>query len=569
VISHENPPRFHPTDTVLLKPWLDHRIVCVVLTLSFFLLFISIRSNNFLAADGNYRCLEVWHRQSLFFHGAGHMLYPLNVFVWSRLLAALGFKLATAFEFLSAVETLNALAATASLALFFALAHSATKSVAATTYATVLLGLSYAFITQATNGNEPMVGLFWSLLALSLILYGATKNSLGIVIAGAALFAVSLATYQSTALLSFVALVIIYFTRQRLRAIYVGTFVCSAVVATIAIYSSVDWVRGIRSVPLMVHNFFSHEDSAGFLGITAGKVLSIPLGLTNGFTPLTHYFQFTGLRSLTSGGIQHLVALGIFPLFFTALLLVLLIIPITKWELLANSEKVGFVAAMVGFLITLVPLVSWDPVYDKLLIDPIACLILASGISLSVMIRQRNALAWLFLVPVAVALTSSPLLLRNHSGGTPGLSEVSRFASTVGTEDLVVGDWDPVSTLYSSIWDRQETDPNHPYESVWANNRQFFSFTTEANVLGTGAMPLLHQSVERARSQGGKVYFISLLDKSEASWNEVLGHRFGIPFSAMAPYRNESNVKTQIHLPDGTVLVRTYDSPASSNQPSN
>jgi hypothetical protein len=542
-----------------LENWIKEQIACLVVTFIFFIVFISLHSSNFLAADGNYRCLEIWHRQDIFFHGAGHMLYPVDIFVWSRALTGLGFSLKTPFEFLSAVEILNAFAATASLAILFDLARTATKSAFVSVYVTSLLGLSYAFIAQATNGNEPMVGLFWSLLALRLVLYAVTKGSLSKLSAGAALFALSLATYQSMASLAIVALVIIYFTRQNSRAIYVATFVCSAIGATIAIYSPIYWLRGIRTIPLMIHTFLNHEDSAGFLGVTIGKVLSIPLGLTNGFTPLTHFFQFSGWRSLSSGGIRHLVALGIFPLIFTALFFAFLIIPITKWRLLANSEKVGFIAAAVGLLIALVPLISWDPVYDKLLIEPIACLIFASGISLNLTIKQRNSFAWLFLAPVAVALTSSPVLLRNHLGGTPGLSEVSQFASTVGAKDLVVGDWDTVSTLYSSIWDVEKTNPEHPYDSVWADNPEFFSFTTEANEYRANAITLLNNTIDKTRSRGGKVYFIGLLDKSETDWNEVLGRRFGIPFSAMAPYRNRSNVKTQIYLPDGAVLVQIYN----------
>ncbi len=541
------------------KAWRDSRGVCFLVMFWFVVLFVLLRSTNFLAVDGNYRCLEVWHRQRVFFHGAGHMLYPVNVWFWSKLVSAPGFSLKTPFAFLAAVEVLNALAAAAALGFFFDLIHSITRSIRIATYGTILFGLSYAFIAQATNGNEPMVGVFWSFFAVWLTARAARKNSLGDLIGAGALFAVSLATYQSMASLALVGLTIIYFTRQKSRALYIGTFAASGTLFTIVIYAWIDWLRGIRSLSLMVRNFFGHEDAAGFFGITIGKVLSVPLGLANGFTPLTHYFQFTGLRNLTNGGVGYSLAFGVFPIVFAALLVAFLLVPLASWNLLTESERVGFVAALVGFSITLIPVISWDPVYDKLLILPVACLIFACSISFNLAIRQKNALAWLFVLPITVVLSSIPLLIQNHVRGTPGLAEVSRFAASIEARDLVVGDWDPASTLYSSIWAQQDTDPQHPYDSVWANNPQFFSFTTLANDYGIKALPRLLQSIQETDARGGKIYFVGLLDKTEREWETDLGRRFGMPFSAMSIYRQHSTPKTPIHLPSGDVFVRMYD----------
>ena len=43
--------------------------------------YVLLRSKNILAVDGAHRCLEVFRRQGVFFHGNNHMLYPVDVLV--------------------------------------------------------------------------------------------------------------------------------------------------------------------------------------------------------------------------------------------------------------------------------------------------------------------------------------------------------------------------------------------------------------------------------------------------------------------------------------------------------
>ena len=54
--------------------------------------YVLLRSKNILAVDGAHRCLEVFRRQGAFFHGNNHMLYPVDVLVWTRLSAELGLR---------------------------------------------------------------------------------------------------------------------------------------------------------------------------------------------------------------------------------------------------------------------------------------------------------------------------------------------------------------------------------------------------------------------------------------------------------------------------------------------
>src|SRR6266849_9292776 len=91
------------------------------------LIFVLLRSKDIFAVDGAFRCLEVYRRPSIFFHDNNHMLYPVNVFIWTRLAGALGFAARTREDFHSLVELMNCLAAAASLTIIFYLTKIALR----------------------------------------------------------------------------------------------------------------------------------------------------------------------------------------------------------------------------------------------------------------------------------------------------------------------------------------------------------------------------------------------------------------------------------------------------------
>ena len=100
----------------------------VALFAGFLFLFAAIRSRNIFAVDGAHRCLQVWHRQTIFLDGSNHMLYPVNVFAWARLASALGYKPSGPLEFFSMVELMNCVAGAACLAIFCLLMYLAIPS---------------------------------------------------------------------------------------------------------------------------------------------------------------------------------------------------------------------------------------------------------------------------------------------------------------------------------------------------------------------------------------------------------------------------------------------------------
>jgi len=81
-----------PNDRIAKSPKSPRdTFVAAIVFLASGLIFSLLRSKDIFAVDGAFRCLEVFQRPSIFFHDNNHMLYPVNVFVWTRLAGVLGF----------------------------------------------------------------------------------------------------------------------------------------------------------------------------------------------------------------------------------------------------------------------------------------------------------------------------------------------------------------------------------------------------------------------------------------------------------------------------------------------
>ena len=130
---------------------------------------------------------------------------------------------------------------------------------------------------------------------------------------------------------------------------------------------------------------------------------------------------------------------------------------------------------------------------------------------------------------------------RHRVDGTPFMAEAGQLASTVATDHIV--NWqnlDPISTctaLFGLTRDRILR------RSIWAQNQHYFSFTTEATLYGDGVIPRLQKAIDDTERNGGRVYFMNLLDVSKPTWDSFLGSRCGVPYTEMDAYRQNSTVR--------------------------
>jgi hypothetical protein len=524
-------------------------------------LYSLLRSNDIFATDGAHRCLEVFRRQTIFFHENNHMLYPVNVFVWTRMAAVLGIRPNGPFEFYRITELMNCLAAAASLAIIFLLIYMTISSWRLALGAVVVLGFSKAFSLQATNANEAVVGLFWSLLAVLVLALGLRAASLWPIFISGLLFSLSMATYESMVFLAPAALVLIWRTRagnnseplisRRLLAAE-GTFIFGCLVAWLGIHGWADWLTGNTRPVAMAEQLFRMQDARSYLGVGPGKMLNLPIGLIRNIFPI--FNQFDGLHRVLTGPKIPLIALLLVSAILGAFLIVCTLQPWRSRVNLPEPLKIGLWAGAVGLLFTLIPLLIWDPQYEKLWLQPLALLAYLIAIALKVSASQEWKSFLIFrIVPgllLVGVLVNFPLLIAARQTDVSAyFQEAQNVSERVSAEDLVVGDWDKVAILYGD---------------TWASKDRIFDFVTQGVYYGRGATDRLRESVTEAERRGGHIYFLGLLDQSETEWNAFIGPRCGVPMSDLEPYRKHSHVIATYRNDSVTVYLRRLDMPLNN-----
>lgn len=558
--------RDHATETIhspLASFWLKG--IPILVFLFFALVYPALRSKELFSVDGNYRCFEVYQRKVLFFHSNNHMLYPVDVLVWTRMVSALGIEGREPLQFFSIVEMMNCFAGAGCLAILYLLIYLANDSWFLALMITIGYGLSTSFIGQATGANEPMLAVFWSFLAVLFAALTLKVKSLWPAMVSGLLFSVALATYQSMVLLAPAGLFLTCQTQSR-RWPRIGAFVLSGFAGCVSIYAWAYWHLGIRTIPAMIRHFFVHDEGRAFVGVTVGKVLTVPIGMVSSIFPLLHFVDFRGLRGLLAARNLSAICLIMLPVALCAFLVFSAVQVHKRWDQVRRSARIGLLAAAFGIAFTLVPLIIWDPIYDKLWIEPLACLAVLLAIALSVIRRSAGRQFVLFRVVSALLLigTFSNLVwvVRYHSQWTPEMDQARQLAGMIGSKDLLVGDWDPVSTLYSSIWiDDRPTEESDRYRSLWAQNEHFISFTTEATIYGIGIMPRLREAIAKSKRNGGRVFFLNLLDESKPAWDSFFDKRCGVPYSEMQLYRDHSVVVAKFQVRTGEVVLRQFREP--------
>lgn len=522
--------------------------------------FLALRSSDIGAVDGAVRCLEVFRRGRIFFHENNHLLYPVNVLVWTRFLSHLGLRASNPAEFYALAQTMNCVVAAGCLAMIFYLSLSLFSSFGLALGLVLGYGFSKAFLLHATNSAEPVVGLFWSLLGMCFASILVKRGSHLSVILSALCFSLAMATYQSMIFLAPAAIALIwqggyfrdggaFFSRARLFEL--GEFILTGVVACAVLFGWAYWHQGLRSPDELIGRFFAHGDARVYLSLTMGKLLNMPVGLVRNIFPVLSYFA--GIRGLLTGPKFSLISFLLVLASTFAFLLAALRRLIAGWSSLAAPVRAATVAAAVGFAFTLIPALVWDPQYDKLWLQPLACL--AFLVASSRMVpdldgRGRSPLSKVLQVLLLSGLAMNLVwLTHSHYTKTSEMSEAQRLAGVIGARDLLVGDWDEISTLYGY---------------GWSADGRFISFPTEAVLHGFDSVAQLREAIRRTQRIGGRVYFLSLLDMPRATWNSSLGARCGVPYSEMDFYREHSRVREVFHSKSSQLSLRQLDAPDSS-----
>src|SRR5260370_42242319 len=140
---------------------MERKFFAAVLFLVFALIFSFLRSKDIFGVDGAFRCLDVYRRHSIFFHENNHMLYPVNVLAWTRLLGAVGLTSGTRPSFYSRVELMNCLAAAASLTMVVCLTKLATRSTRVALCVGAGVGFLKTLLLHPTHSTYPLAEVLW------------------------------------------------------------------------------------------------------------------------------------------------------------------------------------------------------------------------------------------------------------------------------------------------------------------------------------------------------------------------------------------------------------------------
>jgi hypothetical protein len=522
--------------------------------IAFASIFIALRSNDMYGVDGAIRCLDVYRRDALFFHDNNHMLYPADVLVWSRIVSIFTHKPTTPDGFFAMVQVMNCLAGAACLAMLFYLTFLASSSQGLSVGVAAAYGFSRAFLLHSTNAAEPMMGLFWSFLALCCAALALKYRSGWPLIGSGLLFGLAMATYQSTILLAPAAIVLFWLGRAEVeggallswpRARDAALFVCGGVIGIIVIFGLAYRLQGIRRPAKMFEHFFVHTDSRAYLGVGTGKTLNLPIGMVRNIFPVL--LHFVGIRDLMAGPRLTLCSFLLVLLSIAALFTFCAARLVKGWSILGAAAQIGVLAAFTGLIFTMVPAIIWDPNYDKLWLQPLACLAFLVGIALqAVKLPKDNRLLLAAVIPCMLFAGFSFNFtegVHDHFKEDAGREEAARLAPLIAKCDLVVGDWDRVSIFYSYIW---------------AIDGHFISLPGDAVEFGPTSISRLDAAIRRTHQSGGHIFFLGILDETKTSWDSFMGSRCGVPFSAMDVYRKHSVVRARFDTPSSRISLREF-----------
>lgn len=526
----------HPEDSNLLPYCVPAAIFLICL-----LVYILLRSNDFFAVDGSFRCLEVYRYPELLFQNNNHLFYTPNAWWWSRLAAAAGYKPGGPVKYLHLVELMNCLAGAAALAIFCRLVLGITESWRIAAGTAAALGLSRAFSAQAVNSNEPMPGVLWSFVGIALAARAAQKQSVWPAIGSGVFFGLAMVTYRSMVLLAPAAAVLLLIgggdesQRVSLSRERIGRMVAlmlSGIASAACLHAWAYWQMGERTAASMVSRFGVTEGAQFYFGLRFGRVLNLPIGMARNIFAVEP--EYTGARAFLSGPKGPVLFMFLLIATIFAFLVFCGVQIARNWAKLAHVRRTGVIASCVGFAFTFIPVLMWDPQYDKLWVQPLTCLLFLISIAWSVAKKPAGAwrvATWVFAaVTISGACISLHWTYKNHMNVPIEFEEAQQAAQVIGKNDFVVGEWRGVALLYGYLW----AYPQH-----------FLSFPSEAIVERERALDQLRETIKDTNAKSGKVYFFGILDIPKKDWDPFFAQGCGIPYSALDDYRVHAKVRAR------------------------
>lgn len=510
----------------------------------FAFIYLTLRSNQFTAVDGALRSMQVYWRRPPYIGSNNHLLYPANVYAWSEFLKAFGARWNGPTAFIRLIQAMNAFFGAGAVALVYLLIRRMTGVNAPAMAGALIFGISHAVLMHATNSAEPVVGLFVSLAAAAIAIEGIARDKIGWLMMSGFLLALALANYESMFLIAPSLLLMasllpgpdcapeeLPFSRldfpsdldeaairlKRIFAMAAGFFI-----GVIAIYGTAFYRAGIHSPRAMILRFLSMGGGRKvYGGWSVSKAVNFPVGFIG---------NLFGILPRNYGGLRQMIREDRFARLTLILVLgvVLAAAAATIYSgLIRKARKfmlrwpvrllLGVGAAFIFF-----PDIYWDPTYDKLWLQPLAVIVVFAAVSADKLEGWRYKAAGVMsaLIIIGEGAINLPKAWAAHTRPTACLEDARAVANLVRPTDKVVADFDPVSTLWLSLYDDQ------PSRSL-----MFPAATPSVS------LPTLRNWTSECAVSRCRILFINVLNQSRSVWNGFLGDRVGVPYGALDDYR--------------------------------
>jgi hypothetical protein len=487
--------------------------------------------------------------------GNRHFLFPYLAWSVFHAAAALPFLVDTSSNdvtragVIAIVQGWNALMAGASLALLYAwLRCSASRPASALGVA--ITAMSHAFLLHATNMTEPMTSMPLALLALVLVTRFADEPwarwTAGVLIGLAG-------TFYVIAGFSVVAVAVIVGLRNP-RSERKGAARAVMRAAEVGAASAVTFCA-IYSIPqLLAHPHGNMEgtvagaispDLMGMYGrLELRHMIGAVAGLGNAFWALPSLAGLSQLFHQSPWAIVRSVATMI-----VAMTFVVSVSWITyrgRSELSANHGWAQAVGSIAWFITVYFIAGYFLPSYEKIWLFAMPPLSLLAALAFDVRQRKdglRPALLTAGTGLLLVFLNLTFVALPRRFAHNYDLDAALRLSSLVQPNDLVVvHGWDGPSVYATMALSRPLTCVRLTDEAL------------RARLQADEISRRLAADVEHARSEGGRIYFLGLLEQSAEQWQSFFGSQMHLPYALLEPYRRTARVRATI---EGAVVTET------------
>ena len=506
-------------------------------------------SNQYTAVDGSLRCLLYMDSGKWELHGNNHMLYPVNVILWSRIISSLfNIRPQDPFSFIRMIELMNSFFASLAVAVFFLILKRVTSNLKVSILGACALAFSNAFIVNAVNSNEPMAGFTISIISVVFTYLWLDSNKIFLGFVGALLLSLSKGIYQS---MFFIAppmiLLVILFSIKKGKAIAARNalaYIFFISVSYLAIYFLSHWIiNGERSFQGILKKLFYLQDFEIYIRISIAKFLAAPFGMVYGIIHLDN--MKNGIRAFFSEQPLNITILTAIMLYIliVGLFIGLLYIVFKIFKKIDEKKKIYLIVSTAGLFCTLLAPIYYSLTYTKLLMQPTAALIVIIALVASEVDKLSNRYisfsfksSLLVFLILTVFWNFSNVLLKMHFQPS-NLKDAKELSERVGYESLVISDWDSnITNLYVEFYRK-------PQQRLFCISDEMITLKRDKAKF----IQRLKDEMASFKARGKKVYFLGVLEKSRSKWRYFLEERLNIDYGLFDEYRRSAR------------LVKKYD----------